>query len=93
MSEKIIQLEAVNPIDLYGINDNKLEMLKNTFPKLKVIARGDTIKVVGDDLEIEQFEEKLNRMVEYFHKYGNISENNIERILETSAAETAKTSE
>ncbi|MDQ3192576.1 MAG: PhoH family protein [Bacteroidota bacterium] len=93
MSEKIIQLEAVNPIDLYGINDNKLEMLKSSFPKLKVIARGDTIKVLGDETEIEQFEEKLNRMLEHFHKYGNINENNIERILETSAGETAKTSE
>ncbi|HET6243078.1 MAG: PhoH family protein [Bacteroidetes bacterium] len=93
MSEKIIQLEAVNPIDLYGINDNKLELLKNAFPKLKVIARGDTIKVIGDETEIELFEVKLNRMVEHFHKYGNINENNIERILETIKEESGKTSE
>ena len=93
MSEKIIQLEAVNPIDLYGINDNKLEMLKKAFPKLKVIARGDTIKVVGDETEIELFEEKLNRMIEHYHKYGNISEGNIVRILESGLTETTDTSE
>jgi phosphate starvation-inducible protein PhoH and related proteins len=93
VSEKIIQLEAINPIDLYGINDNKLEKLKNAFPKLKVIARGDTIKVVGDDTEIEVFEEKLGQMVEHFHKYGNITENNIEHILEEAKEPLPKTSE
>jgi phosphate starvation-inducible protein PhoH and related proteins len=93
VSEKIIQLEAINPVDLYGINDIKLELLKQAFPKLKIIARGDTMKVVGDDSEIEVFEQKLDQLMNYFHKFGNITENNVEDILGDKEQEIAKTSE
>jgi phosphate starvation-inducible protein PhoH and related proteins len=93
VAEKLIQLEAINPIDLYGINDHKLELLKQSFPKLKVIARGDIIKVIGDEAEIESFEDKLNRMIEHFHQYGNLTENNVERILEPLDDKAVETSE
>jgi phosphate starvation-inducible protein PhoH and related proteins len=89
VSEKIIQLESINPVEFYGINDNKLEMLKKAFPKLKIIARGDVMKVVGDESEIQSFEEKLQEALEHFHKYGNLSENNLERILDQEIKEEA----
>lgn len=86
-------MEAVNPVDFYGVNDIKLQKLKDAYPKLKIIARGDAIKVIGDEAEIERFQEKLNQMVEHFHKYGSISENQIERILEEDVESRPKTSE
>jgi phosphate starvation-inducible protein PhoH and related proteins len=93
VGEKIIQLESINPVDLYGINDVKLEMLKKAFPKLKIIARGDVIKVVGDESEIQIFEGKLEEALDYFHKYGSLSENNLERLLVTNQEEAPRTSE
>lgn len=81
MSEKIIELQDVNPIEIYGVNDVKLEIIRKQFPKLKIIARGDKVKVVGEQDEIYQFEIVIEQVLDMFHKYGTISESNIERIL------------
>ena len=90
MSEKVIQLEEINPIDIYGIHDANLELIKKFFPKLKIIARGDTIKVMGDDDEIDLFEEKLNLLIEYYNKYNQLTGNNIESLM-TDGAEKVHT--
>ena len=87
MGEKIIQIESINPVDLYGINDNKLELVKKGFPKLKIIARGDTLKVVGEDIDIQLFEDKLNLLMEHFNKYGTLTEINIERLMDSPVGE------
>ena len=47
MAEQIVQIENVNPSDLYGSGDQYLTIIKNLFPKLKIIARGDFVKVIG----------------------------------------------
>ena len=52
MSEQIVQIENINPSDLYGANDQHLTKIKNLFPKLKLIARGDFVKVIGEDDEV-----------------------------------------
>jgi phosphate starvation-inducible protein PhoH and related proteins len=90
VSEKIIQLESINPVDLYGINDIKLEKFKKAFPKLKIIARGDVIKVVGDESEIQNFEEKLVSAQELFHKYGKLTEDNLEQLLDQKKKDQAE---
>lgn len=81
MSEKKIILEDIAPIDLYGVNDSKLELIKKRFPKLKIVARGEVIKASGDDEEINQLEMVLNILTAYFNRYGNLTENAIEQIL------------
>ncbi|MBN4051479.1 PhoH family protein [bacterium AH-315-M05] len=81
MGEKIILLEAINPLDIYGIHDANLELIKKVFPKLKIVARGDTIKVLGDDDEINQFEEKLNLLIEHYNTYNQLTENDIEHLM------------
>ena len=53
MAEQILQIENVDPKELHGPNDKYLELVKSMFPKLKIIARGDFVKVIGDDEEIE----------------------------------------
>lgn len=81
MIEKIITLESVEPVEIYGVNDVKLNIIKKYFPKLKIIARGYSIKVMGEETEISFFEKKLNMLVDYYHKNGLITESVIERIL------------
>ena len=81
MNEKIILVDSVDPVEIYGIKDSNLEILKKHFPKLKIVARGDTIKVVGDDDEIMIFEMKLNLILGYIAKYGKLTEANIEQLL------------
>lgn len=81
MSEKKITLEDIAPIDLYGVNDSKLELIKKRFPKLKIVARGEVIKASGDDEEVNQLEMVLNILTAYFNRYGNLTENAIVQIL------------
>ena len=81
MSEKIVAVESVEPVELYGVNDHKLNLIKSHFPKLKIVARGYSIKLIGDESEIENFEKKFNLLVDYYHKNGVLTENVIERLL------------
>ena len=81
MSEKIITLESVEPVDIYGVNDIKLNIIKKHFPKLKLVARGYSLKVLGELSEIKKFEKKLELMVDHYHKTGVLTDRVIERLL------------
>lgn len=81
MNEKLITLDSVEPVDIYGVNDVKLNVIKKHFPKLKLVARGYSLKVLGDAKEIERFEKKLNLLVEHYHKTGLLTDTVIERLL------------
>ncbi|MEI7596884.1 MAG: PhoH family protein [Bacteroidota bacterium] len=82
MNEKIIQLESIEPLDLYGINDQNLELIKKYVPKLKIIARGDTIKAIGTEHDIDCFIEKLEIFVGNIHKNGALTIKDITSIME-----------
>lgn len=88
LSEKKIILEDIAPIDLYGVNDSKLELIKKRFPNLKIVARGETIKAIGEAEEINQLEMVLNILTAYFNRYGNLTENAMEQILGGSVKRT-----
>ncbi len=81
MGEKLITLDAIDPVEIYGVNDVKLNIIKKYFPKLKLIARGYSLKVLGDESEISRFEKKMELMVDYYHKSGVLTDNAIERLL------------
>lgn len=81
MTEKIISIDSVEPVEIYGVNDVKLNVIKKFFPKLKIIARGYSIKVLGEETEIVRFEKKLNLLVDYYHKNGLLTDTVIERLL------------
>lgn len=92
MSEKVIEISGVNPVELYGVNENKLSVIKRYFPKLKVIARGDLLKAIGDDKEVLLFEQKIGLLIEHLAKYKQLTENNIERLMdETTSKENSQT--
>ena len=92
MNEKIIKISDVNPVELYGVNESKLNVIKSYFPKLKVIARGDILKAIGSDKEISLFEQKVGLMIQHLLKYKQLTENNIERLMdEDSTSGESKT--
>lgn len=81
LNERKIILEDIAPVDLYGINDSKIGMLSKRFPKVKIVARGETIKISGEEEDMNQVEMVINVLIDYFHRYGNLTENAVEQIL------------
>ncbi len=81
MTEKIITLDSVEPVEIYGVNDVKLNVIKKHFPKLKLIARGYSLKILGDAAEISRFEKKLELLVDNYHRSGVLTDTVIERLL------------
>jgi phosphate starvation-inducible PhoH-like protein len=81
MNEKIITLDSIEPVEIYGVNDVKLNVIKKHFPKLKLVARGYSLKVLGDAKEISRFEKKLELLVEHYHKTGVLTDTVMERLL------------
>jgi phosphate starvation-inducible PhoH-like protein len=90
LSEKKIILEDIAPIDLYGVNDSKLELIKKRFPKLKIVARGEIIKANGEEEDLNQLEMTVNLLIAYYNRYGNLTENAVEQILNGSGRATKK---
>ncbi len=84
MGEKTILLDAYNPLELFGVNDVNLEKIKKFFSKLKIIGRGNTLKLTGSETEIKQFEKKFSLILLTYDKFGKITENDISQILESS---------
>ena len=81
MNEKIITLDSIEPVEIYGVNDVKLNIIKKYFPKLKLIARGYSLKVIGDSNEITRFEKRIELLVDHYHKSGVLTDTVIERLL------------
>ncbi|MBI4944927.1 MAG: PhoH family protein [Bacteroidetes bacterium] len=81
MNELLIRIESDNPIEFYGINDRNLYLIKKNFPKLKIVARGDTLKVLGEQEELDVFEKRIQALQNYFSSNGRLSEEMIEQIL------------
>lgn len=81
MNELLIRIESDNPIEFYGINDRHLFLIKKQFPKLKIVARGDTLKVLGEQEELDVFEKRIQALQNYFATNGRLSEDVIEQIL------------
>ena len=88
MTETIINLETVNPIEFFGVNNGKLDILKKKFPLLKILSRGTQIKLSGSPEQVESAKEKIELIVQYLERNGHLSENYFEQILGGDDAET-----
>lgn len=91
MNEKIIEISGINPVDLFGVNETKLSIIKNYFPKLKVVSRGETLKAIGEEGEIKLFELKIALLIAHLLKYKQLTENNIERLMDEAVEGESKT--
>jgi phosphate starvation-inducible protein PhoH and related proteins len=81
LTETIINLENVNPIEFFGVNNGKLEILKKKFPLLKILSRGTQIKLSGSNEQVEEAKEKIDLLIKYLERSGHMSENYFEQIL------------
>jgi phosphate starvation-inducible PhoH-like protein len=88
LTETIINLETVNPIEFFGVNNGKLDILKKRFPLLKILSRGTQIKLSGSPEQVENAKEKIELIVQYLERNGHLSENYFEQILGGDDAET-----
>ncbi|GHV72468.1 phosphate starvation protein PhoH [Bacteroidia bacterium] len=81
MIEKTIELSA--PLDLFGVQEKNLKFIRHFFPKVKIIARGHTLYLAGDDSEIERCSEKFELLIAHFNCYNRLDENDIIQIMDT----------
>jgi phosphate starvation-inducible PhoH-like protein len=81
LTETIINLETVNPIEFFGVNNGKLDILKKKFPLLKILSRGTQIKLSGSPEQVELAKEKIDLLVSYLERNGQLSDNYFEQIL------------
>jgi phosphate starvation-inducible PhoH-like protein len=88
LTDSIINLDTVNPIEFFGVNNGKLDLLKKKFPLLKILSRGTQIKLSGAPEQIESAREKIDLIIQYLERNGHLSENYFEQILGGDDAET-----
>ena len=81
MIEQLIYLEGIDPASLYGVNDINLNRIKSCFPKLKVVARGNEIRVYGDEDEISRFDDLIHCLIEHLQKFNRLSESDLDKFL------------
>lgn len=82
MNERTIELIDIAPKDFWGAQDIHLETIKKYYPKLKIVARGTTIKAFGEMEVLDEFENRFNRLMQHFTRYNKIDDNVIERVIE-----------
>ncbi|MGB5316598.1 MAG: PhoH family protein [Robiginitalea sp.] len=87
MNELILELTDINPRDFFGDRNANIDLLKKSFPQLKIVARGTKIKVYGDPPSLEEFEKRFQMLTEHFSRYNKLDENGIERILSSDEKE------
>jgi phosphate starvation-inducible PhoH-like protein len=88
LTDTIINLETVNPIEFFGVNNGKLDILKKKFPLLKILSRGTQLKLSGAPEQVESAREKISLIVSYLERNGHMSENYFEQVLGGDDAET-----
>ena len=81
MAEKILHLETVEPLDLYGAKCSRLDILKRAFPKIQIVARGHDVKVLGDEQQIADFEDKFRQVVHFLDTFNRLSDDDLVQIL------------
>ena len=86
MNEIVIELTEVNPQEFYGDGNATIEMLREYFPKLKIVARGNKIKAYGEEEFLEAFEKRIDMLVMHFAKFNRLDKPSIELILTSNGA-------
>lgn len=93
MNELILELEEITPKEFFGAQNANIKILKQYFPKLKIVARGNKIKAYGDEDLLEEFDRRMEMLMVHFGKYNKIDENVIERVLTSQSSDDYTTSE
>ncbi|MDE6096841.1 MAG: PhoH family protein [Muribaculaceae bacterium] len=81
MNERIVIIDKVDPQTFYGVNNNNINLIRNLFPKLRMAARGNVIKVIGEESETAEFEKKVKEIENYASTYNKLTEDVIIDII------------
>ena len=74
MVERLVIIDNVDPVIFYGVNNTNMQLIRNLFPKLRIVARGTLIKALGDEDETAEFEKKIKELEDYCVKYNSLGE-------------------
>ena len=77
MIERIVIIDSVDPQTFYGVNNANISLIRNLFPKLRMAARGNVIKVIGEESETAEFERKIHEIEAHAAKYNKLNEDAI----------------
>lgn len=81
LNEIEIQLQDVNPRELFGDQNSNVELLRSYFPKLKIVARGSKLKAFGEEAVLDEFEMRIDLLISHFRKYNKLDQATLENIL------------
>lgn len=81
MNERTIELINIDPSDFFGPHGSNITLVKKHFPKIKIVPRGNKIKIYGDPMVLDDFESKFHKLTNYFNRYNKLDENSIERLI------------
>jgi len=87
LTERIIELTDIDPNEFFGTQNSTISLLKKYFPKIKIVARGATLKIYGESDILDEFEKRFEMLVKYFNRYNKLDENSIERIITETGKE------
>ncbi|HEY0297658.1 MAG TPA: PhoH family protein [Arachidicoccus sp.] len=89
MKELTIEIDGIDPLHFFGVNNAKFNYLKRIFPAIRMVARGNSVKAEGSEAELEVFSQKTKQMFGHIERYGKLTEDDIDKIVlsETSAHE------
>jgi len=90
MIEKVIILDSVDPVAFLGVNNSNLQLLKTLYPKLRIVARGNVMKVAGNEAEILDFEGKIHLLEKHCLEINSLSEETIIDIVKGNAPAVVK---
>jgi phosphate starvation-inducible PhoH-like protein len=85
--ERKIEIEDINPLELLGVNNSKLKLIRKYFSDLKIVARGNVLTVEGEEAVVDTFESKLDQLIQHITKYGGLTESNIDNVMVEDPAE------
>lgn len=87
MNEIKIELTEVNPREFFGQQNVHIDQIKSYFPKLKIVARGSTLKAYGEESLLDEFDKRIEMLQAHFGKYNILDKETIDRIIQASSAE------
>lgn len=87
MVEKVITLENVSLIDFLGVENKNIKEVSSAFPKSKIVSRGNEIRIKGSTTEILKINDILNSLIDHYHKFGKVTEENVQNYLAKEAEE------
>jgi phosphate starvation-inducible PhoH-like protein len=81
LNELKLSIEHINPAVLWGPNNDHFEIIKKQYPKLKIVARGSDVKILGDEQELKAFNDKFKQLVDHVDKFESLNSIDVERIF------------